>query len=80
MVPAFNPNTWEIEAGASLRSRLAWSTKVEASLVYRGSSAQRNLVSKTTPTNKNELCQADLVLQASNLEIWEVEEEEEPEF
>jgi hypothetical protein len=49
VVHAFNPSTWEAEAGRSLSLSFAWSSEFEASLVYKVSSrtaraTQRNPV------------------------------------
>jgi hypothetical protein len=47
---AFHPSTWEAEAGKSLSSRLAWSTKVSCSTAR---ATQRNSVLKNkTKQNK----------------------------
>ena len=45
MVHAFNPRTWEAEAGGFLSSKPAWSTGQPG--------LQRNPVSKKTEKNKN---------------------------
>jgi hypothetical protein len=70
VVPAFNPNTWEAEAGRFLM--------FEASLVYRVSSrtaraTQRNPVSKkqNKQTNKQKIISSKLYIQLYSYDIKE---------
>jgi hypothetical protein len=49
VVHAFNPSTWEAEAGRFLSSRPAWSTKVSS---RTAKATQRNPVSKNKKTKK----------------------------
>ena len=54
---AFNPSTWEVEAGRFLSSRPAWSNRVSSRTAR---ATQRNPVSKkkTKKTKQNKTCTA----------------------
>jgi hypothetical protein len=50
VVHAFNPSTWEAEAGGFLSSRPAWSTRVSSRTAR---ATQRNPVSNNNNNNNN---------------------------
>jgi hypothetical protein len=57
VVHAFNPSTWEAEAGRFLSSRPAWSTEwvSEQPVLYRENLSWKNKITTTTKSQKKKM-------------------------
>jgi hypothetical protein len=65
---AFNPSTWEAEAGRFLSSRPAWSTKMSSRTAR---AIQRNPVSKNKQTNK-QASKKNGTSKANGFSVWDL--------